>query len=45
MPMNKILVVDDSPTDLTNIQNIVSDAGCFVLTATNGQEALTKAKN
>ena len=44
MPINKVLVVDDSPTELVNIQSIVSDTGCLVLTATNGQEALTKAK-
>lgn len=44
MSINKVLVVDDSPVELANIQGIVSDAGCLVLTATNGQEALTKAK-
>ena len=44
MSMKKILVVDDSPTELTHIQTIVSDAGCEVLTATNGQEAVAKAK-
>ena len=44
MSIKKILVVDDSPTELTHIQTIVSDAGCVVLTATNGQEAVAKAK-
>lgn len=44
MSINKVLVVDDSPTELAYIQSIVSDAGCLVLTATSGQEALTKAK-
>jgi twitching motility two-component system response regulator PilH len=44
MSINKILIVDDSPTELAHIQSIISDAGCLVLTATNGQEALTKAK-
>lgn len=44
MSINKVLVVDDSPVELSNIQGIVSDAGCLVLTATNGQEAVTKAK-
>ena len=44
MSIKKILVVDDSPTELAHIQTIVTDAGCSVLTATNGQEALDKAK-
>jgi len=44
MRIRKILVVDDSPTDLANIQSIVADAGCMVLTASNGQEALDKAR-
>lgn len=44
MAINKVLVVDDSPADLANIQNIVSDAGCLVLTASNGQDAVEKAK-
>lgn len=43
MPIKKVLVVDDSLTDLTNIKNIVIDAGYMVYTATNGQEAVTKA--
>lgn len=44
MAIKKVLVVDDSLTDLTNIKNIVSDAGCLVYTATNGEEAIEKAK-
>lgn len=44
MSIHKALIVDDSPTEIANIQNIVSDAGCLVLTATNGQDALNKAK-
>lgn len=40
----KALVVDDSPVDLTHIKNILSDAGCFVVTATSGSEAIAKAK-
>ena len=44
MAIKKVLVVDDSLTDLTNIKNIVTEAGCLVLTATNGKEALDKAK-
>jgi twitching motility two-component system response regulator PilH len=44
MRIKKILVVDDSPTDLAHIQSIVADAGCMALTASNGQEALDKAR-
>lgn len=43
MPIRKVLVVDDSPTDLANIKNIVTEAGCVVVTATNGKEAIEKA--
>lgn len=44
MAITKVLVVDDSLTDLTNIKNIVTDAGCLVFTASNGVEAFDKAK-
>jgi twitching motility two-component system response regulator PilH len=44
MRIKKVLVVDDSPTDLTHIQSIVADVGCMVLTASSGQEALDKAR-
>ncbi len=44
MAINKVLLVDDSPMDLTNIRNIVSDAGYAVLTATTGVEAIQMAK-
>ncbi len=44
MSIHKVLVVDDSPTDLKNIKNIVAEAGYTVLTAVNGQEAIDKAK-
>lgn len=44
MPVRKVLLVDDSPTDLANIKNIVTEAGCVVITATNGKEAVEKAK-
>ena len=40
----KALVVDDSAADLANIKAVLADAGCLVLTATNGAEAITKAK-
>lgn len=45
MAISKVLVVDDSPTDLNNIKNIVSDAGYMVVTAQNGKEALDLARS
>ena len=45
MAVSKVLVVDDSPTDLANIKGIVSDAGCTVVTATTGTEAIAIAKS
>ena len=42
--VTKALVVDDSATDLLNIKGILSDAGCIVITAADGAEAITKAK-
>lgn len=44
MAINKVLVVDDSPADLTNIKNIISEAGCNTVSASNGKEAVQKAK-
>ena len=40
----KVLVVDDSIADLANIKGVLSDAGCLVITAMDGNEAITKAK-
>ncbi len=40
----KVLVVDDSPSELTNMKTILGDAGCHVITAINGKEAIAKAK-
>ena len=40
----KALVVDDSATDLINMKSILTDAGCIVITASDGAEAITKAK-
>jgi len=45
MAINKVLLVDDSPTDLANIRNIVADAGYSVLTASSGNEAIEMAIN
>lgn len=41
--VKKALVVDDSAADLANIKSILTDAGCIVITATNGAEAIAKA--
>ena len=40
----KVLVVDDSTVDVTNMKTILADIGCFVITASNGAEAVAKAK-
>lgn len=45
MTVKKILVVDDSATDLTHLEQICADAGYAVITATNGVEAVEKANN
>ncbi len=45
MTMTKVLVCDDSVTDLTNIKNIVEDAGCLAVAASSGAEALERAKS
>lgn len=44
MVASKVMVVDDSPVDLENLKSIISEAGYQVVTATNGEEALSKAK-
>lgn len=44
MPLNKILICDDSATDLAYLQDILVQAGYQVVAATNGKEALLKAK-
>ena len=44
MAISKVLVVDDSPTELSNIKSILSDIGCMVISATNGKEALELAR-
>jgi twitching motility two-component system response regulator PilH len=43
MAAPKVLIVEDSPVDLNRLQGIVGGAGCVVLTARNGREALEKA--
>ncbi len=43
MTNSKILVVEDSPTYLRNIVDILQGNGCEVITAVDGEEALEKA--
>ena len=45
MAIRKVLVVDDSTTDLKNLEQIVSAAGYQVITAVSGKEAVAKAKS
>ena len=44
MTISKILIVDDSQTDLLNLKDIVNATGCQVISASSGAEAVTKAK-
>lgn len=44
MPIQKILVVDDSPAELAHLRQIITDAGFIPLTASNGQEAVDRAR-
>jgi len=44
MAINKVLIVDDSLPELSNLRSIVADTGCIVLSANNGQEAVKLAK-
>lgn len=44
MTIKKVLVVDDSDTDLKNLEEIVSGAGYTVITAKSGTEAMDKTK-
>jgi len=44
MPVKKILVVDDSPTERHVLVELLSKAGYQVSTAENGEEGIEKAK-
>ena len=43
--MKKVLIAEDSPVDSQNLSRIFADAGWTVVFATNGQDAITKAKS
>jgi twitching motility two-component system response regulator PilH len=45
MALQKILVVDDSPTERFFFAELLTKSGYDVVTAENGEEALTKAKS
>ncbi len=41
--MSKVLVVDDSPTEIFQFKNILEGLGHEVITADNGQDGVSKA--
>jgi twitching motility two-component system response regulator PilH len=43
--MPKVLICDDSATELANLRSILTDAGWHSVTATSGAEAVQKATN
>lgn len=43
--MARIMVVDDSPTDIAHVKGILSRAGHEIEEATTGDEAITRAKD
>jgi twitching motility two-component system response regulator PilH len=45
MSIRKVLIVDDSATDLKKLEQIVMGAGYTVITAVSGKEAIERVKN
>jgi len=45
MPIKRILVVDDSPTERHNLNEILTKAGYQVSVAFNGEEGVAKARS
>lgn len=45
MPIKRILVVDDSPTERHNLTEILTKAGYQVSVALNGEEGVAKARS
>jgi twitching motility two-component system response regulator PilH len=43
MPIKKIMVVDDSPTERFFLQELLSKRGYSIVTAENGEDAVAKA--
>ncbi|BBL75268.1 response regulator [Methylomagnum ishizawai] len=44
MTVKKILICDDSATDLARLQQVLHEAGHTLLTTTSGEEAVNRAK-
>jgi twitching motility two-component system response regulator PilH len=45
MTVRKVLCVEDSPADMVNLEKIVAAANIFMIKATNGTDALARAKS
>ncbi|GAB6140203.1 response regulator [Methylosoma difficile] len=45
MAIQKILICDDSQTDLANLRIALQNTSCTLITAHNGAEAIAKAKS
>ncbi len=45
MAIKKVLIVDDSATDLQNLEQILTTTGCEILLAKNGKKAIQIAKS
>lgn len=44
MPVKKIMIVDDVPAHLQEMQAAISSVGAQIITASSGKEAVAKAK-
>lgn len=44
MAISKILICDDSPTDLANLRSALSGSNCVLVEANDGTQAIAKAK-
>lgn len=44
MAIQKILICDDSATELQNLKNALQGTNCVLITASNGDEAIKKLK-
>ncbi len=44
MAIKKVLIVDDSPTERQNLEQILSVTDCEIITAQNGKDAIELAK-
>ena len=44
MPINKIMIIDDSPTERFFLQDLLTKKGFNVVTAENGEDGVLRAK-